>query len=124
VADARAVSPLARLIHALQQEGIRFQIAGMSAAILQGVPATTLDTSVVRRSPDLVHFPTAGLPLHTGQGDLTVRYSGAVRRPATAMFWDRLLGDRVHDGRCGSPQSGRVRQEKLGTSGRVRDPVG
>ena len=40
----REVSPLARLVHALREEGIRFQIAGMSAAILQGVPATTIDT--------------------------------------------------------------------------------
>ncbi len=42
--DARAVSSLARLVHALGEKGIRFQIVGMSAAILQGVPATTLDT--------------------------------------------------------------------------------
>ncbi len=43
---SRKLSPLARLVHTLQQEGIRFQIAGMSAAILQGVPATTLDTDI------------------------------------------------------------------------------
>jgi hypothetical protein len=42
--DARKLSPLARLVHALLAEKIRFQIAGMSGAILQGVPATTLDT--------------------------------------------------------------------------------
>jgi hypothetical protein len=42
----RKLSPLARLVHTLQQEGIRFQIAGMSAAILQGVPSTTLDTDI------------------------------------------------------------------------------
>ncbi len=35
VADARELSPLAELIHTLRAEGIRFQIAGMSAAILQ-----------------------------------------------------------------------------------------
>jgi hypothetical protein len=44
VANARDLSPLARLIHALKQEKIRFQVVGMSAAILQGCPATTLDT--------------------------------------------------------------------------------
>jgi hypothetical protein len=44
VAGTRAVSALARLVYALGEEGIRFQIVGMSAAILQGVPATTLDT--------------------------------------------------------------------------------
>jgi hypothetical protein len=46
VADARELSPLARLIHTLQQEKIRFQVAGMSAAILQRCPATTLDTDL------------------------------------------------------------------------------
>jgi hypothetical protein len=46
VADARELSPLAELVHALSEEGIRFQIAGMSAAVLQGVPATTLDTDI------------------------------------------------------------------------------
>ena len=47
LAAARELSPLAELVHTLQQEGIRLQIAGMSAAILQGVPATTLDTDSV-----------------------------------------------------------------------------
>lgn len=46
VAKARELPPLARLVQALRQEGISFQIAGMSAAILQGVPATTLDTDI------------------------------------------------------------------------------
>jgi len=44
LADARELPPLARLVHTLLKEKIRFQVAGMSAAILQGVPATTLDT--------------------------------------------------------------------------------
>jgi len=46
MADARELSPLARLIYTLQQEKIRFLVAGMTAAILQGVPATTLDTGL------------------------------------------------------------------------------
>src|SRR5579872_3663401 len=46
VAPARELPPLARLVHTLQQEKIRFQVAGMSAAILQGCPATTLDTDL------------------------------------------------------------------------------
>jgi len=46
LAIARELSPLARLVHTLQQEKIRFLVAGMSAAILQGVPATTLDTDL------------------------------------------------------------------------------
>jgi hypothetical protein len=46
LADARDVSPLTRLIQSLGEEGIRFQMVGMSAAIIQGVPATTLDTDL------------------------------------------------------------------------------
>ena len=45
-ADARELSPLARLVHTLGEEKIRFQIAGMSGVVLQGVPATTLDTAI------------------------------------------------------------------------------
>ena len=44
--EARGVSQIARLVHAIRAKGIRFQIAGMSAAILQGVPATTIDTDI------------------------------------------------------------------------------
>lgn len=46
VADARELSPLPRLVQSLAEEGIRFQMVGMSAAIIQGVPATTLDTDL------------------------------------------------------------------------------
>jgi hypothetical protein len=46
LANARKLSPLAELIHALAEEKIRFQVVGMAAAILQGVPATTLDTDL------------------------------------------------------------------------------
>jgi hypothetical protein len=46
LAATREISPLARLIHALRKEKIRFQVVGMSGAILQGVPATTLDTDI------------------------------------------------------------------------------
>jgi hypothetical protein len=43
VGDAPSAHALARLVDALSAEGIRFQFAGMTAAILQGAPATTLD---------------------------------------------------------------------------------
>src|SRR5437867_12517188 len=46
VADARSVSPIVRLIQSLGKEKIRFQLVGMSAAILQGVIVTTLDTDI------------------------------------------------------------------------------
>src|SRR5215210_7268854 len=45
-ADARRPSPLARLIQSLGEEKIRFQVVGMTAAILQGVMMNTLDTDI------------------------------------------------------------------------------
>src|SRR6266496_5359173 len=46
VADARPVSPIVRLIQSLGEEKIRFQIVGMSAAILHGVIVSTLYTDM------------------------------------------------------------------------------
>ena len=46
MADAQSVPPLVRLIQSLGQEKIRFQLVGMSAAILQGVIVSTLDTDI------------------------------------------------------------------------------
>ncbi len=46
VAADAGVPPIARLLDLLQSEKIRFLIAGMSAAVLQGVPYTTLDTYI------------------------------------------------------------------------------
>jgi hypothetical protein len=41
--DERELSPFARLVGALQREKIRFQLIGMSAAILQGINGGTND---------------------------------------------------------------------------------
>jgi hypothetical protein len=46
LADERNVSALARLMGALQAEKIRFQLIGMSAAIIQGVPGSTIDVDL------------------------------------------------------------------------------
>jgi hypothetical protein len=46
VAVEREFSPLAGLMGALQKEKIRFQVVGMSAAIMQGVPGTTNDVDL------------------------------------------------------------------------------
>ncbi len=43
VANERELPPLTRLMGALQKEEIRFQVIGMSAAIVQGVPGGTND---------------------------------------------------------------------------------
>jgi hypothetical protein len=52
VGHASSPSSLARLVDALAAAGIRFQFAGMTAAILQGVPATTLDTDIWLELPE------------------------------------------------------------------------
>ena len=46
MADARQFSPIVRLVQSLGEEKIRFQLVGMSAAILQGVIVTTLDVDM------------------------------------------------------------------------------
>jgi hypothetical protein len=46
LADERNVSPLARLLGALRAEKIRFQVIGMTAANLQGVPGSTIDVDL------------------------------------------------------------------------------
>jgi hypothetical protein len=43
VGDAPGVLPITQLAQALRAEKTRFIVVGMSAAILQGVPSTTLD---------------------------------------------------------------------------------
>jgi hypothetical protein len=46
MADERSLSPLSRFMGALSAEKIRFQLIGMSAAILQGVPIATFDVDL------------------------------------------------------------------------------
>jgi hypothetical protein len=46
MARERGVSPLIRLVGALRSEKIRFQLIGMSAAVLQGVPVVTHDVDL------------------------------------------------------------------------------
>src|ERR1051325_9582062 len=46
MADERGLSPLAELLGALSAEKIRFQVIGMTAANLQGVPGSTIDVDL------------------------------------------------------------------------------
>src|SRR3954468_13712615 len=46
LADERDLSPLFRLVGAFRAEKIRFQLIGMSAAVLQGVPVVTHDVDL------------------------------------------------------------------------------
>src|SRR5438552_12300515 len=46
VGTQRGIPPLARLMGAFRAEKIKFQLIGMSAAILQGVPVATFDVDL------------------------------------------------------------------------------
>jgi hypothetical protein len=45
MADPQQYPSIVRLVLALREEKIRFMIVGMSAAVIQGVPAVTFDTA-------------------------------------------------------------------------------
>jgi hypothetical protein len=71
VKDARSTSPLARLIQSLGEEKIRFQIVGMTAAVLQGVTLTTLDTDIWVDLPSRQYFRLMNLCIKQGATALT-----------------------------------------------------
>lgn len=60
------LSSLARLVRAITAEGIRFQVIGMVGAILQGVPATTLDTDLWIDLPSRQYMRLVNLSLRLG----------------------------------------------------------
>lgn len=64
--DERDLPPLTRLIDAIREEKIRFLFVGMSAAILQGVPATTLDTDIWIDLPSRQYMRMINLALRQG----------------------------------------------------------
>jgi len=64
--DARRISPLVRLVQSLGEEKIRFQIVGMSAAILQGVIVTTLDTDIWVDLPERQYVRLMNIVLKQG----------------------------------------------------------
>jgi hypothetical protein len=66
VADERELSPLARLMGALQKEKIRFQVIGMSAAIVQGVPGSTRDVDLWIDLPSREYMKVINIALRNG----------------------------------------------------------
>jgi hypothetical protein len=61
IGETRSVPPLVRLIQSLGQEKIRFQIVGMTAAVLQGVSVTTFDTDIWVDLPERQYIRLANL---------------------------------------------------------------
>lgn len=66
MADERDVPPLVRLVGALRAENIRFQLIGMSAAVLQGVPVVTHDVDLWIDLPSRQYMKPVNLALRQG----------------------------------------------------------
>jgi hypothetical protein len=66
VADERGLSPLAELLGALGAGKIRFQIIGMSAANIQGVPGSTIDVDLWLDLPAREYMQAVNLALRHG----------------------------------------------------------
>src|SRR5207245_8464485 len=71
VSEASPVSPIVRLIQSLGEEKIRFQIVGMSAAILQGVIVSTLDTDIWVDLPERQYVRLMNLVVRQGGTSLS-----------------------------------------------------
>jgi hypothetical protein len=66
VADECGLSPLAQLLGALGTEKIRFQVIGMSAANLQGVPGSTIDIDLWLDLSPRQYMTAINLAIRTG----------------------------------------------------------
>ena len=66
VAVARELSPLTRLIEALEAEKVRFIVIGMTAGVLQGTPVTTFDVDLWMDLPSRQYIKVMNLALKVG----------------------------------------------------------
>ena len=66
VAAARELPPLGALFTALAAAKIRFQVVGMTGAIIQGVPGVTLDTDLWIDLPERDYMRLINLSLRLG----------------------------------------------------------
>jgi hypothetical protein len=66
VADERELSPLARLLGALGAEKIRYQVIGMTAANLQGVPGSTIDVDLWLDLPSRKYMTAINVAVRQG----------------------------------------------------------
>src|SRR5690349_21752114 len=81
-------SPVVQLFAALQAEGIRFMVAGMSAANLQGVLASTIDVDV------WVDVPTRQYPRVT---NLCRQLNATVQSPNKVFLNDGTPVDFIYE---------------------------
>lgn len=66
MAVERELSPLARLLGALRAEKIRYQVIGMTAANLQGVPGSTIDVGLWLDLPPRQYMTAINLAIREG----------------------------------------------------------
>jgi hypothetical protein len=66
LADERELSPLGRLLGALNAEKIRFQVIGMSAANMQGVPGSTIDVDLWLDLPSRQYIKALNIAVREG----------------------------------------------------------
>jgi hypothetical protein len=64
LADERELSPLGRLLGAFSTEKIRFQVIGMSAANMQGVPGSAIDVDLWLDLPSRQNMKFEGFIAH------------------------------------------------------------
>jgi hypothetical protein len=66
LADERGLSPLIKLLGALSTEKIRFQVIGMTAANLQGVPGSTVDVDLWLDLPPRQYMRAMNIAVQSG----------------------------------------------------------
>src|SRR5882672_6569987 len=88
LADERNVPPIFRLVGALRAEKIRFQLIGMSAAVLQGVPVATLDVDLWIDLPARQYMRLV---------NLAVRYGATMVRNTVVELSDGMLVNFIYE---------------------------
>jgi hypothetical protein len=94
--DAPEISPIARLAEALRAQETRFIVVGMTAALLQGAPATTLDIDLWIELPPRQYIRILNICRKLGGevvANTVVVFGGAV----TVNFLYRLDGLKSFD---------------------------
>jgi hypothetical protein len=96
VGNERELSALARLLLALREAEIAFQVAGMTAALLQGVPVTTLDADLWINLPERQYVRVLDISRKLG-ATILARTVVALRDDTLVNFLYRIDGLETFD---------------------------
>ena len=91
ISSRRRLPELGLLLREFKKEKIRFQLAGMVAAVLQGVPAGTIDTDLWVDIPERSYPRLLGIAQRMG-GSVLARPVVALRDDTLVNFLFRLDG--------------------------------